>query len=503
MNTALRHHGPIGPDCGKDHDPVAALIEALARRNVGFCHWKSNVRLAESLDGEEDLDLLVRRTDACAFHAALAECGFAIAESRAGGGHPSVLHAFALDPARARLVHVHAYFRIVTGDSLVKSYHLPFEELFLTNLQVLHGLPVPPAEIELMVFLLRIALKHLSAFERYMVSRHYDAVPLELAWLRARADMAAARSLWCELIPRSTGEEFDELLEAVADPAQKRKRAHLGRRLSRRIAVWRRIGPAASFASRGRRVGLLIAARLRRRRPLRLSSGGAVIALVGPKASGKSTLGAALDKRLGQHLDVRRIHVGKPPPTPLTAPLAMALPLLRKAFPRERSGEYQATERRVPKNYSLIYVLRMALLAHDRRKLVLASRRAAMAGAIVIADRYPSGVAGAVDGNQFETSAITALAPGPKRWLMQYEAKSYEDLPRPDLVIRLVAPIETTLQRDATRQKCDGPDPESVLRRHGIETGLEFPGSRVINVNTDLPLEQTIREVLQAAWSGL
>ena len=40
--------------------PLPALILALAARQVRYCHWKSNVRLAESLAGREDLQLRPR-----------------------------------------------------------------------------------------------------------------------------------------------------------------------------------------------------------------------------------------------------------------------------------------------------------------------------------------------------------------------------------------------------------------------------------------------------------
>lgn len=483
--------------------PIPALVAALATREVRYCHWKSNIRLDESLRGDEDLDLLVRRSDAAGFFAALSDAGFKLAQARGGGGHPGVLHAFALDPSTSRLVHVHAYFQIITGDSLVKSYHLPFEAMMLDAPGQRLGLPVPAAEAELVLFALRVALKHGGPLEYWMVHRHYAAVPQELAWLRERADEDTARRLWRDTIPGATEDEFKALLRDIADPAQVAARIGWSWRLAWRLRPWRRLGHAAAFASQLRRLGLLVTARLRRRRPVQLTSGGLFIALVGPKASGKSTLGAALENRLGKYLALRRIHVGKPPATLASAPFRIALPLLRRLFPGERSGQYETPERRAGLRYSLAYVFRMLLLGYDRRSLVLRAHRAATGGEIVIADRFPPTGIGAIDGSQFGAEAIAACDSGLKRLMMRLESRMYADLPQPDLVIRLTAPIQTTLMRDATRDKSDGPDPDSVQRRRRIEAAAEFSGVPVHTISTDEPLDQSVRRIVEAVWHRL
>ncbi len=167
------------------------------------------MRLDETLAGDEDFDVLVRRRDAAAFFAALSDADFRLAQGAAG--HPGVLHAFALDPATLRLAHVHAYFQIVSGDSLVKSYRLPFESASARPVPGASGRRVPAPEAELVVFLLRIALKHTSRSRRDGQPA-LRAVPAELAWLRDGADEAAARALWAETVPGRSGDEFEALM---------------------------------------------------------------------------------------------------------------------------------------------------------------------------------------------------------------------------------------------------------------------------------------------------
>ena len=46
---------------------IATLLELLNDSGITYCHWKSNWALGETLEGETDLDLLIRRGDAAAF----------------------------------------------------------------------------------------------------------------------------------------------------------------------------------------------------------------------------------------------------------------------------------------------------------------------------------------------------------------------------------------------------------------------------------------------------
>src|SRR5262245_5596392 len=482
---------------------IRSLFESLERNGVRYCHWKSNARLKEMLGAAEDIDLLIDRRDARGFHAALLENGFKLAQSRSGIGHPGVFHALALDEVSADLVHVHAYFQIVSGDSLVKTYRLPVERSLLSETRYLYGVRVPTPEAELVLFVVRIALKHVNPIEILIATRDYARIEAELAWLRAAADLERAAALCTAWFPNIDPALLRQLLKAIeAKPAVVR-RVVLGWRVARRLRGLRRLNPLRAAISRLWRVLSLLAKRFRSRRDLVLHTGGMIITLVGPKATGKSTLGHTLETRLGQHLDVLRIHAGKPPPTALTVLPRLFLPAARFFFSNERAGEYEKPERRREQRYSLLYILRMTLLAYDRRKLLIKALRAASAGAIIISDRYPSESAGSIDSCCFDEAAVAKCNSRLKRWLMNRERALYGDLPRAGLLLRLVAPIETTLERDAHRLKPGGPDAAAVRRRWELESRPEFSGTTAIQIDTNRPLDATVGAAMKVIWSNL
>ena len=482
---------------------IETLFKSLERKRVRYCHWKSNIRLEETLAAAEDIDLLVDPRDSSLFYAALFENGLKLIQSRADIGHPGVFHAIGLDQAGAASVHVHAYFQIVSGDSLVKSYRFPIERSFLEQTRDLHGVKVPTPEAELVLFAVRIALKHVGPLEILMVNRNYRSVSGELAWLREAANAEHAEALCTAWFPSIDPPLFRQLLGAIEAESAVARRVVLGGRVARRLRGLRRLSPVHAAASRLWRVLTLFAKRFRRRRDLVLQTGGTIVALVGPKASGKSTIGHELTTQLGQHLDVLHIHAGKPPATALTLLPRLLVPAARRLFSKERSGEYEKPERRREKQYSLLYVLRMTLLAYDRRNLLRHALQAVTAGSIVISDRYPSESVGAIDGSCFDEAAVARCGSPLKRWLMNRERALYKGLPKPGLVLCLEAPIETTIERDARRLKQGGPDAEALRRRWELESRPEFSGTSVIRIDTSRPLDETVETVVKAVWSAL
>lgn len=476
------------------------LLKRLEAEGIRYCHWKSNVRLKDTLAGLEDIDVLIDRGDSDAFQAVVSAQGFKLARSRLGSDHPGVFHALGLDEETGELVDLHAYHAVLSGDSFVKNYLFPVADALLDGEETFLGVPVPRPEAEYVMFVLRIALKSLAPVEILKSNLHYDEVIEEMAWLRSRADTDAAAELCAEWFPSVGTDLFRQAERAVESRKAIGQRVLVGVRLAWRLRHLRRLGLLRGLVVHVARIGAYTLARVQKRRDGVPRSGGAIVALVGPKASGKSTISNALTKRLGKHLDVVQIHAGKPPPTVLTFLPRLLVPLARKLFPHERLREYETPERRKKKRYSLFYVVRMTMLAYDRRRLLLRAHRLSAAGAIVISDRYPSRHVGAMDSSCFDEEGL-ALAGSPiKRWFMKLERRLHEDLPDPDIVLKVHAPMELALKRDEDRIKHGGPDAEAVRRRWWIESEVNFPNIPLQAIDTQRPLEESALAAIKAVW---
>lgn len=494
---------PVSSSRSQIRPILRRLFDTLEAKRIRYCHWKSNMRLGEALAGEEDVDLLIDRRRASDFHSILDDTGFKLAQSRSGIGHPGVVHALAIDDNSADLLHLHIYFQIVSGDSLVKNYRFAIEDVLLDQTRMLNGVRVPTLEAELVVFALRAALKHVDLIEILMARRDAGRIADEMTWLRDSARLDVSSRLCAEWFPELNPTLFLNVVATFADRgATAWARILLGWRVARALRDRRRYRSVRALFCRMHHVMALLSGRIQRRRDLVLQTGGMIVALVGPKATGKSTLTSEIAKRFGLHLDVVRMHVGKPAPTALTWIAHLLVPIARWLCPKETSSAYESNERRREKRYSLLFVLRMTLLAHDRRILLRRAQRISAGGELVICDRYPATTTGAIDSSCFDDMAIEKCGSRLKRWLMLRERSTYRSLPRPGLVVRLVAPIEATISRDAARTKKGGPNADAVRRRWTLERNGEF-ATNVVAIETDRPLDETVIAIFRDVWTAL
>jgi thymidylate kinase len=487
---------------------IQEFIEELNTNGVRYCHWKSNLSLSKSLSGQSDVDLLVHREDARLFRTILSQLDFRPAANKDGEDFPSIEHHFALDEESGVLVHVHAYFRVITGDSLSKNYRFPIEEMLLQNTRMEDSIPLLAKSAELIVFTLRIMLKHTSLVELVLLARYWKDVKQEINWLLETESIDKTLSLVDCWLPSVDADLFSECVAALKAPAPLFHRIVLGLRLRSQLQIYARHSAIRAWLVGARKFTAMLFRRLTRsQKELIPRSGGAVIAFVGPEATGKSTLIAEMSQWLGEHFAVEHIHAGKPKSTPLTLIPNLLVPALRSLFPGSRSTRleaqyhYEESSDKPRTSYPLIFALRSALLAYDRRSLLAKAYSHAANGAIVLCDRYPSSQIGAPDGPQLSQLATSKSGYSVSHRLARIESRLYRQIPPPDVVIYLNAPLEVALVRNATRGKKEPED--YVRRRHARGSNLEFEKAPVHKINTNQPFERTVLEVKKAIWNML
>lgn len=479
---------------------IRSLVEALEAEGIRYCHWKSNWALAETLMGGTDLDLLIHRQDARRFREVLEGLGFD--PSIEAGVHPtpSVEHHLALDEETGTIVHVHAYYRIVTGESLAKNYRLPIEEMLLANTRREGDIDIPSAGAELIVFVSRMCVKHTSAIELVLLQRQWRRFRREVEWLMTDDALEESLKLLPVWLPQLHPGLFRLAFDALRGPAPLWRRVAIGRRVRSALRGYRRRGPVRARSIEIAKLTGVVSHRLTgSSKKLTPAGGGGVIAFVGSEATGKSTILDRMHRWLGENYTVRRIHAGKPPATALTFVPHALLPMLRAMFPEQRSTRIEADNVQATaaeRSYPLAFAARSVMLAYERRALLLRAFALSADGTIVLCDRYPS--SGAPDGPQL---ADLPARTGVRRWLARTETRLYDDIPAPDLVVYLTAPLEVTLARNEARDKTE---PEDYVRlRHALSSGLRFEGVPVHRISTDRPLEVVVQEVKEVIWNAL
>jgi len=483
--------------------PALKLVETLCRvlddAEIRYCHWKSNDALDRSASGENDLDLLVDRADALHFAEILLHCGFKPAELPSELRLPGISDWYGLDDESDRLVHAHVHHQLVLGDDMTKNVHVPLEHAYLSA-AVQDGIfKVPPRSLEMIVFVIRMNLKH-SSWDAILTGqgRLSSSERRELVFLGERSDRDEVDRLLRAHLPFLDAELFERCREAVEPGAARCRRVRTARSLQRALATHSRQRPSIDTV---RKVMLrfryaFVRKVLGRRSRKRLVAGGCLIAVVGGDGSGKSSSVQALVARLGRDLDVRRFHLGKPPRALLSYAVRTPIRAARLigAFSSTRLPADATIGARCPGRAWLVW---HALNARDRRRAYARARRFATDGGIAICDRYPTPLLSLMDGSRVaRLTGTDDLGPAARR-IARYELRCYDEILPPDLMLVMSVDPEVAVGRRPEQ------DAAFVRVRNREIRSVDWSKIPVIVIDASRPHDEVVGEVCSVVWGAV
>jgi hypothetical protein len=198
--------------------------------------------------------------------------------------------------------------------------------------------PTPRKDVDLGMFVLRKTIEFTSLAETFMLVREGEAVAQELAWLSADPNLPKAADLVAQQIPEVDRDFFLRCAESLRHRRSLLSYMRLGRAMTGRLSRFAVHGRFRAAASRAYRLTARLAYRAMNRRQLATLAGdGAFVAIVGPDATGKSTVVEETQRWLGAELWIEKAHAGRPPGTWLTIIPHTILPWLRRAAPSYRT----------------------------------------------------------------------------------------------------------------------------------------------------------------------
>jgi thymidylate kinase len=477
---------------------ILSFFKVLGKKKINYCHFKSNNNLKPALCGVDDLDLLVESDSTDSFMATIQEFGFRSACDRNSVPTPFVYHFFGFDDETGLIIHLHVYFKLVTGGSILKNHWIQVEDMFLEEARPEGegGVYIPSAEADLILFVIRKFLEQTSIVEHYLFLKDWNNIEEELNWLTERASRSHMRDLIVKWIPELPIEMFDACLDLLILKGTVFKRVCLGRKMN---GLFKNKVFSTVKASMLRSTMFLLA-HLRGKLGLTrndryLFPGGMLIAFTGSEASGKSTLSNETVCWLQSRFDVSRVHLGKPPKNWRTRPIWIFIKvysLIKKLF---KLAFYftKTTNKMINRaNNNLPHPLVCWLDSIDRRHAINRQVRRLMEGSVVITDRYPSQDFGGLDGARITPSSYIT------NWLSRLERYAYDGYPHPDIVFRMIAPLELTLKRNSLRES---PEPELFVRqRYELATKINFKRSNMVDIDTTEPIKNSILAVRRSIW---
>jgi thymidylate kinase len=461
---------------------VKRMVEALDTEGIAYCHWKSNEHLDAAVSGKTDLDILFDPQRRESAETVLRDVGFIRFITVWYRRYPDIEDYIGIDES-GRVVHVHAHFQLVLGETKLKSYCLDWADEVISSRcwDDTFGIYRSDPTIEMLLLLVREAIKFNSnwRFPFRKGRRHQSGAAREFSWLKQRVLEKNLYKKANVLLGAEAAGEIQSLYVSGLKPAGL---ARLRRNVMRALSGKRRYSGVNAFRAKlARSLGLILDRFLRKLgfrgiRFRRTTVGrGLIVAFVGADGAGKSTVSTAIAGRFGKKVDVEWVYFG----SGTNSPASFLRRLIEMLGFKTKLGQF----------FRAIWALSLA-----RERFVKLNNNAISRdrGIIVVCDRYPqSDVERYNDGPQI--SYLRPRERGPWRWLAEWERGCYRQalVHSPDIVFRMNMDLEGLRQRrprantERLQMKLEG------FRR------IHYPEStRIVNLDASQPLEVVIGKAM-------
>lgn len=476
-----------------------SLFKEWNEHKIQYCHWKSNEHLLEGLSGKTDLDILVGKLHVEDAEKCLRSFGYIKMVSQFGSRYPYVEDWIGCDKEEGKLIHIHLHYQILTGHRGLKEYTLPLTERVLSTRILDDKYPIYIIEpnLELVLLYIRIGLKAeymdivYGRFGKYHLSEQYL---LEVTYLKQRIVWKKVQKILNKYFISFSDEMFQIMTREKYDSEWL---IHLHKIVTKVFSINNRVGKNIFVLKPYYKAAIYFRRKLRKflisNLIIRKTFGtekGVTIAFLGQDGAGKSTISDEVQSWLSWKVDAKKNYLG--------------------------SGEhYHSWQKKVVEVFAksenkILKVIRVGALLSNLKHLAIhnyksiaSAKKFADKGGVVIFDRFPQiQYIGINDGpkirpmiNKINSNIIkkyiTYCADKEETYLKQAVNMS------PDLVIKLILPVDVSLQRKPEEDK------DIVKHKYEIIYNLDFKGSECISIDATLPYEEELVQIHNAIWNLL
>ncbi len=462
---------------------LVGFLDTLDIECIPYVSWKNNHELQHSISGESDIDIYIPHEYRSLFLNLAVQKNWLCVENPVAR-YPWITHLYTHDDTM-KWFHIHVYFKVITGESWLKEYQLPLEQLLIDNRtrSETDGVRVLNSQTQAYLFAIRHLLKGGSFSSRLLYRKEIQSYRDE--WLSSCDTNLNSIHNYGPIklntyIPgsglTSTEISMPDYFTAL--------RFRLSIIPFLRISLWSL--PARRMNSLFQR----IFNRFLFKRKKIMPTGGLIIAISGVDGAGKSTMLKEAHKFFSGFLTVKRYSLGRPQGRMLEA--------ARKSFNRkqqvheDRLAQPKESITSLKKSISVTVLALLRLL--KARKTVSDARR----GYLVLVDRWPTNELNKMDGPRIVTGPGSGKL---QRFCASVEQWAYSRMPLADVCFFLELPLEVALERNRLRIKEGKETDKEIMARFSQNQQHSPLACKTVTFDNGGELSVKLKELLTMMWN--
>lgn len=497
------------------------LFLAFEQNNIKYLHFKSNTNLSDSFNGKGDFDVLVDRTEIIKVEELILSHNGKRHNPTTVGNYVGVDNWLVFDENTGLIHHLHLHYQLVTGKQFVKDYVLPWNDLLFSSRikDSEYGIYITNPNVELLLLAYRSVLK----------AKFFDYIKKIFGIYHMDHSM---QKEWTDMIGKVSSSELDSFTKKICpDYAEKMMSIVSKDTPTSRDYLWlhktvrKLMKPHRRYSSFSATMKTLryqfyykfskywnrLTGSMAITKKISLQ-GGLIIAFVGVDGAGKSTVSDEISIWIRKKIESKRFYMGTgegslPFSAKLIGRVSSVIGSLRKKTKDNttqkivvKTGQKNLSLLKNPKSYIRQYLKMQKVISVQRNNYVKIQKmqRYRLNGGISVLDRWPQMESiGQNDGPKIvEFKNIF----GYKKFLKSKIDKENKYLGivktiKPDYIFRLNISLNTCMRR-----KPEHTDSSYYKKKIEDLMSIKFEGSKIIEIDAELPYEEEILLIKRILW---
>lgn len=441
----------------------------LNREKIKYMVWKNSNLIDDFLTGHENLDIFIHKSHHEKFEMLIKKNNWVEVKSTTNN-FDKIKHYLYFK--HNKILHIHAYFNLFTGNSISKNYDLSNYLDYFKNIHFdeRYKMWILNYDLQLQLFIIRTLIKKKSFLGKYLLSRENDYYTKEL------------NNIVYNIETKNLKFKKDNIKLLINDFYFEDKKKN--KLLINSIKNFKRLNLFQSFFYE-----LIFLARILNKKLMGLKqfklNKEIVIFLSGPDSSGKTTFSLELKKLFNKFFKTKVYSIAKP------YPKFLINYFIKKNYYKNKNSIISNYHSQ--KKNNLFIILKNINLSILRYFYSLKIFYFNSKTNIIILDRYLSENYGDINGPRINTDTQVSLL---KKIMSKIEVFFYRSAKTLDHEYRILNTLETVLLRNQNRYKKVQKTDDEIISRYSNFYKSKFKSKKIFKINNNLSKENTLNNIL-------